>query len=158
MPRFPRGNGTAELRCSTRISRDMGRSQQKKRERASVREDDDVPSHAGDAAPRPRPDATEWRPLAFFLAVVALLVAATHWPALGAGAHGLDDDWYLTENPLVQRPSVASAMRFLTEVRNPSTIPGYYHPLAMISLMLDYASAGRADDLRPFHRTSLLLH
>jgi len=28
----------------------------------------------------------------------------------------------------------------------------------MISLMLDYAVAGRADNLRPFHRTSLALH
>ncbi|MBW1683633.1 MAG: tetratricopeptide repeat protein [Deltaproteobacteria bacterium] len=52
----------------------------------------------------------------------------------------------------------------------PSTVGGYYEPLDMISLMLDYAMTGRADmrleyamgeplpTLRPFHRTSLLLH
>jgi len=81
-----------------------------------------------------------------------------HWPALSARALTFDDGQYLTENLLVQRPSWASAGRFLREVLKPSTVGGYYQPLAMISLMLDYAAAGRPDNLRPFHRTSLILH
>jgi tetratricopeptide (TPR) repeat protein len=35
---------------------------------------------------------------------------------------------------------------------------GYYQPLTMISLMLDYALGGREDNLLPFHCTSLILH
>jgi len=61
-------------------------------------------------------------------------------------------------NPLVQRPGWASARQFLAEVLQPSTVRGYYHPLSMISLMLDWAAGGRPDNLRAFHRTSLLLH
>jgi len=90
--------------------------------------------------------------------LVAATVLATHWPALSAKALSFDDSEYLTVNRLVQNPSVRSAGRFLTEILEPSTIGGYYQPLAMISLMLDYASGGRIDHLRPFHRTSLALH
>jgi hypothetical protein len=43
-------------------------------------------------------------------------------------------------------------------VFEPSTVEGYYLPLSMISLMLDYARGGRPDHLQPFHRTSLALH
>jgi len=43
-------------------------------------------------------------------------------------------------------------------VLSPSTVKGYYLPLSMTSLMLDYAMGGRPDDLRVFHGTSLALH
>ncbi|NLX15329.1 MAG: tetratricopeptide repeat protein [Phycisphaerales bacterium] len=79
-------------------------------------------------------------------------------PALSASALSFDDDMYLTENRLVQNPSWANAGRFLSEVLEPSTVRGYYQPLNMISLMLDSVLGGAADNLRPFHRTSLLLH
>jgi len=69
-----------------------------------------------------------------------------------------DDEQYLTENYLVQNPSLGSAGRFLAEVLKPSTVRGYYQPLTMISLMIDYALGGRPDNLRQFHRTSLALH
>ncbi len=70
----------------------------------------------------------------------------------------MDDKEYLLENRLVQHPSWDSVGRFFSEVLEPSTVRGYYQPLSMVSLMLDYAMGGRADNLRPFHRTSLLLH
>ncbi len=89
---------------------------------------------------------------------VCLLVFITHAPALGAKALSFDDNQYLTENPLVLRPSWDAAWRFLTEVLEPSTVRGYYQPLAMISLMVDSALGGSRDDLMPFHRTSLALH
>jgi Tfp pilus assembly protein PilF len=95
---------------------------------------------------------------AVLVVAVAVAVSAVHWPVLSAQALAPDDGQYLTENPLVQKPGWSSAFRFLTEVLKPSTVNGYYHPLAMISLMADYAIAGSADDLRPFHRTSLCLH
>jgi Flp pilus assembly protein TadD len=102
--------------------------------------------------------ASEVRLLCVLLTVVCVLVIVVHWPALSAGALSFDDSQYLTENVLVQTPSWSSARRFLTEVLEPSTVKGYYQPLAMISLMLDYALGGRGNNLRPFHRTSLGLH
>ena len=91
------------------------------------------------------------------IAVVSVVIFA-HFPALAARAVSFDDDEYLTRNPLVRSPSWDSAGRFLCEVLQPSTVPGYYQPLTMISLMFDYAVAQRPDNLRPFHETSLVLH
>ena len=92
------------------------------------------------------------------LAGVFAVVLAVHWPALSSRALFFDDDLYLTDNTLVQNPGFGSAKRFLAEVLEPSTVHGYYQPLTMISLMLDYAIGGRTNNLMPFHRTSLILH
>jgi tetratricopeptide (TPR) repeat protein len=96
--------------------------------------------------------------LGVLIVVVGITVLVAHWPALSAEALSFDDTQYLTENPLVQNPGWASVGRFFGEVLEPSTVRGYYQPLSMISLMLDHAMGGRADNLRPFHRTSLGLH
>jgi len=102
--------------------------------------------------------ASQVRLLVVLLVIVCAAVAGTHWPALSALALSFVDTHYITENPLVQIPFLGSAKRFLTEVLEPSTVKGYYQPLSMISLMVDWALGGRADNLRPFHRTSLILH
>ena len=96
--------------------------------------------------------------LAALLLIICAMVLLIHWPALTAGSLSFDDNQYLTENPLVQNPGWTSASRFLSEILEPSTVKGYYQPLTMISLMLDYALGGRVDNLLPFHRTSLILH
>lgn len=97
---------------------------------------------------------------ALFLALglVGIAVLGVHWPALSCQALNFDDSEYLIDNVLVQNPSWQSVKRFFVEVLEPSTVKGYYQPLAMISLMLDYALGGRPDDLFVFHRTSLILH
>jgi tetratricopeptide (TPR) repeat protein len=100
----------------------------------------------------------ERRLLAGLIVAVCLVVAAVHWPALSAKAISFDDDRYFVENPLVRNPSWNSIWRFFSEVLEPSTVGGYYQPLAMTSLMLDYALATPGDDLRSFHRTSLMFH
>ena len=89
---------------------------------------------------------------------VCIVVLVVWWPALSTRALLFDDQQYLVDNSLVRNPSWASAGRFLGEGLHPSTVEGYYQPLAMISLMLDCAMGGRPDNLRPFHRTSLALH
>ena len=94
----------------------------------------------------------------FFILTVCVAVAAVHWPVLSSEALTFDDHKYLTENVLVQKPGLGSAGRFLSEILTPSTVTGYYQPLTMISLMLDYGMGGRSDNLKPFHRTSLVLH
>jgi protein O-mannosyl-transferase len=89
---------------------------------------------------------------------VCLIVLVVHWPVLSARALSFDDAEYVTDNVLVHNPSWASASRFLTEVFTPSTVGGYYQPLTMISLMLDYAMGGRAEAPLMFHLTSLVIH
>jgi protein O-mannosyl-transferase len=96
--------------------------------------------------------------LTVLIIAVCAAVLITHWPALSAKAISFDDKQYFVDNGLVRSPSLDSARRFLTEVFEPSTVGGYYQPLTMISLMLDYAIGGQTDSLMPFHRTSLLLH
>ena len=96
--------------------------------------------------------------LIILIVAVCVAVLVTHWPALSAKALSFDDNRYFTENFLVRSPSLDSVWRFLSEVLNPSTVGGYYQPLTMISLMLDYAIGGQTDSIMPFHRTSLLLH
>jgi hypothetical protein len=67
-----------------------------------------------------------WLVLVLF-AVVAISVAAAHWPALSAEAQCFDDGQYLTDNPLIQNPSGNSAWRFLTEVFEPSSSRRFRH-------------------------------
>ena len=99
------------------------------------------------------------RPVIVALLLFAVVaVACVYYPVLGASTIWVDDPQYLTDNPLVLNPSWESAERFLSEVQHPSTVAGYYQPLTMISLMGDAAMGGDAEQLRPFHRTSLALH
>jgi protein O-mannosyl-transferase len=96
--------------------------------------------------------------LALLASLVCAAVLATHWPALSARAISFDDRAYVLENPLVLHPSADSLGRFFGEVLRPSTVRGYYHPLAMTSLMLDVGMGGGPENFEPFHRTSLALH
>lgn len=70
----------------------------------------------------------------------------------------LDDNFYLRESPLIANPSWSSVRQIITEVLEPSTVGGAYAPVTMISQMLDFVMGGREENLRPFHRTSLILH
>ena len=106
----------------------------------------------------PKKPSSDVRLLAGLTAIVCVAVLAAHWPVLSAEAISLDDDQYLMGNMLVQNPGWTSAKQFLTEILEPSTVDGYYQPLAMISLMGDCALGGSFDNLMPFHRTSLVLH
>ena len=92
------------------------------------------------------------------LIVVGAVVLAVYWPALSSKALSFDDEQYLLENQLVKNPGWKSTKRFLSEVLYPSSVRGYYQPLAMISLMADYAMGGRVNNLAPFRVTSLALH
>lgn len=96
------------------------------------------------------------------LGLAAVFLTATvwalYWPGLSSTVMAVDDENYVHRNELVQNPSWASAGRFFAEVLKPSTVPGYYQPLTMISLMLDHAVGGRPGNLRPFHRTNVWLH
>lgn len=95
---------------------------------------------------------------AILIIAVCTLIFVAHWPALAAKAIAFDDQQYVTGNILVQNPSWNSAKRFLSEILKPSSVEGYYQPLSMISLMLDYSLGGSETNLAVFHRTSLIFH
>jgi len=104
------------------------------------------------------PDNPSSPALALIGVLISLAVAWAHWGAMSAGALSFDDDQYLVNNRLVCQPSLRNVGRFFGDVLHPSTVQGYYQPLAMTSLMLDAALGGSPANLRPFHRTSLTLH
>jgi len=92
---------------------------------------------------------------AALLAVLGI-VLATYWPALSAGALYMDDKYYL--GPTTQHPGWASVKAIFGEVLSPSMVNGYYQPLSLLSIMLDFLDPMASNSLLPFHRTSLLLH
>ncbi len=125
----------------------------------------DEPTRSG-ATGRPRsrvPGAPRraWRDHPFLPAVVMLAVLgsvlAAFWPALSAEALYMDDTFYVG-SPLLRQPSWATAKRIFAEVLEPSMVNGYYQPLALLSVMLDFLDPAATISLLPFHRTSLLLH
>lgn len=116
-------------------------------------------SISADTAPVPAAGRPARAPaIVLALLLVAGIVATVHWPVLGVKALAVDDDIFVTHNPLVSRPGWTSAGRFFSEVLEPSTVSAYYLPLSMTSLMVDYALGGRAGDPEVFHRTNLALH
>jgi len=91
------------------------------------------------------------------LAAVLGMVLATYWPALSAGARYMDDKFYIG-NPIIQHPTWATVRRIFGEVLSPSLVNGYYQPLSLLSVMVDFFDPRAASSLMPFHRTTLLLH
>jgi tetratricopeptide (TPR) repeat protein/uncharacterized membrane protein SirB2 len=98
------------------------------------------------------------RLLAGLIIAVCAVVIAIYWPALSAKALSYDDDQYLVDNQYVRNPGLESAWKFVSEVRTPTTVGGYYQPLTMLSLTADYALGARPEDPKIFHITSLSLH
>ena len=98
------------------------------------------------------------KPLLLLTLAVMAIVLFVYWPSIQSQALSIDDQQYLVSNRLVQNPGWISAGRFFGEILKPSTVPGYYQPLSMISLMVDYAMGGRINHLQTFHLTSLILH
>ncbi|HSW47128.1 MAG TPA: tetratricopeptide repeat protein [Phycisphaerae bacterium] len=107
--------------------------------------------------PQPR-TGRPWITLGFLCLIVSAVLVAAHWPVLSTQALSFDDDEAIIQNHLIQDPGWHSLVRFFSEVRSSSVISGYYRPLTLVSLMIDWAMGARPDDLRVFHRTSLILH
>jgi hypothetical protein len=105
-----------------------------------------------------RPIASKIVMLAFFGVLLSLVLLFVHKPVIYSEAVGIDDIQYVFQNNLVKNPSWASAKQFFSEVLNPSTVMGYYQPIAMVSLMTDVALGGSQSNMYVFHITSLCIH
>ena len=91
------------------------------------------------------------------LVAVLAIVLVTYWPALSAAAQYMDDKFYIG-SAVIRRPSWASLSKIFGEVLSPSLVNGYYQPMSLASMMLDFLDPTAAASLVPFHRTTLLLH
>jgi hypothetical protein len=111
-----------------------------------------MPPVAGDEA------AVRHRQFAVGAALLSLVVVAAYWPTLFSSFVQFDDPQYVSENPLVTRPTWSGVARFFTEVRRPSTVAGYYQPLTMVSLMIDALVSGDGVDPAICHLHNILLH
>lgn len=114
-------------------------------------------------------DSTGEASLVLRPAVLGLLVLlgsmAAYLPSLGASFLVIDDPQYVTGNPYIVYPSWQKLWWFFAEVFEPSTVLGYYQPLAMASLMGDrviegWLSGGYTLDVDPFifHLDNIFLH
>jgi len=91
------------------------------------------------------------KPAVVLCLLLTAATAAVYLPMLTNGFVGLDDDVYITANPLIASFSAANLKAILTR-----PYAEFYHPVTLLSLALDHALWG----LKPFgyHLTDLLLH
>jgi len=90
--------------------------------------------------------------------LLSIILLFAHKSVIYSEAIAADDSQYVFQNNLVRNPSWNSVKQFFSEVTNPSTVMGYYQPLAMISLMIDVSLGGSQDNMYIFHITSLCIH
>ncbi|MBK8490695.1 MAG: tetratricopeptide repeat protein [Saprospirales bacterium] len=85
------------------------------------------------------------------LAVIILVTFAIYAPSLQNEFINLDDPGYVTGNPYIQELTAKNIGKLFTE-----PLAGYYHPVTMLSLALDYRVSG--PEPYTFHLVNLLLH
>lgn len=98
-------------------------------------------------------------------ALVGLAAMAVYLSSFRHELITLDDSQYVTRNPYVLYPTWEKVGWVFSETYLPSTVLGYYQPLALASLMLDRViegaiAGGYAREVDPFvyHFTNILLH
>jgi tetratricopeptide (TPR) repeat protein len=110
-----------------------------------------APSRAAAASPRPGAASTAAaadRTWLFWLLGILALTFVVYLPSLDNKFTDWDDNFYVTENPLVAHPDPVAVLT--------TPVAGNYHPLTIWSLALNYKYAGL--DPRAYHWTSVLLH
>lgn len=106
-----------------------------------------APRPAPQPAPRPPGAPSPARPLLWVLAVCAV-TAATFFPMLSNGFTNWDDQFYITDNPMLLGPDWATIFT--------TPLMANYHPLTVASLALNHMVSG----LSPFsyHLVNWTLH
>ncbi|HVT59618.1 MAG TPA: tetratricopeptide repeat protein [Thermoanaerobaculia bacterium] len=112
-----------------------------------------LPAQPADTAGDGSAPAAAGRRGAHLLALgLALATVVTWLPVLDGGFVNYDDPQYVTENPQVRAGLTAAGLRWALT----ANVAGHWHPLALVSHMLDCQLYGL--DPRGHHLTSLLLH
>lgn len=86
------------------------------------------------------------------LLLIVILTTVSYWPTFKNGWTNWDDNGYVLDNELVKQTNRSN----WTEHFKQSSVMGNYHPIAMLSLGVDYANFG--NHAPSFHRTSFFLH
>ncbi|HEY2924610.1 MAG TPA: tetratricopeptide repeat protein [Candidatus Eisenbacteria bacterium] len=102
---------------------------------------------------QPRPQAkakraTRRAPWLLWLGAILALTFVSYIPSLSNGFINWDDNFYVTENPLMARPTLGALLT--------TNLGGNYHPLTMASLVLNYKLSGL--NAASYHWLNLLLH
>lgn len=87
-------------------------------------------------------------PALLWLFAILAVTFVVYLPSLGNGFLNWDDNFYVTDNPIVAHPTLRG---LLTE-----NLGGNYHPLTMASLALNYRMSGL--DAGSYHWMNLLIH
>jgi protein O-mannosyl-transferase len=92
-----------------------------------------------------------------WLAIISIATIAAYSPAFNNEITNWDDDNYIVKNPWLQELNNENLKAIFTEY-----YMGNYHPLAMLSLTIDFQIGGmnKDDEITPFiyHFTNILLH
>src|SRR6266513_2310834 len=91
-----------------------------------------------------------WREL--LLPLVLVTTIFVYWPVIRHDFLNLDDNVYVFENPVLQRGVTLDGVRWAFH----APLNGMWHPLTLISLMIDAQIGGRS--AKVFHLTNLWLH
>lgn len=86
------------------------------------------------------------------LAGILMITIVAYWPTFNNGWTNWDDNGYVLDNELVKNTNWSN----WTEHFKQSSVMGNYHPLAMLSLGIDYSLFKK--EASGFHRTSLIIH
>ena len=94
-----------------------------------------------------------------WLVIISLLTLVSYYPSLDNEITSWDDEFYLNTNPYLKDLSFENIK---TLFDFDTYYMGNYHPLAMVSLSVDYAIGGEDanGNIKPFmfHFTNILLH
>jgi len=106
---------------------------------------------------RPEIQAFNKNKLFIWIAVIAIVTFFAYLPVLKSGITNWDDDQYIEKNPWLKELSKDNIKSMFT-----GYYMGNYHPLAMLSLSLDFKMGGLDDKgaMKPeiYHITNLLIH
>ncbi len=93
-----------------------------------------------------------------WLAVITIITIVAYYPSFDNEITNWDDDRYITDNPYLKDFSVQN----IKDIFNEKSYMGNYHPLAMLSLTIDYQLGGLDEngEIDPFiyHFTNIILH
>ena len=82
---------------------------------------------------------------------ILLLTLIAYYPALNNELTNWDDDFYVTNNPLIRVASFQDVVSMFSQFQNAN-----YHPLTTLSLAVDYHFAGL--DPRLYHLVNVSVH
>ncbi len=93
-----------------------------------------------------------WKSTYFHLVLIIFLTTVSYWPTFDNGWTNWDDNGYVLDNDLVKHTTLSN----WTEHFKHLSVMGNYHPIAMLSLAVDYNLY--KDRASGFHRTSFYIH